>query len=96
MDNKDCVIDHRADQNNKSKHGQDIKTLGLDKSIDCRQPDKSTRGSKRDGKENNKRVDEIFKEGRKQQVGDQQGQKQIPFQSITCLNKLIGIAANGN
>ena len=79
-----------ADENDESKHGENVELLRRDEGIHEPQADESACPGERDGKEDNERIREVSKEGGHEQVRDSDGQEEIPLERAPSLGELIG------
>ena len=90
------IVDDNADQNDKPQHGQDVHGLMGNDEVDDGQPEKTTGRGQRHAEDNNKRIQETFKQGRHQQIGDEHGHEQIVFQGVIGFREIVRRACQVN
>ena len=92
--NQNGVIHHGADEDNKAQHGHDIQCLGCNQPVYQPQTDQTSGCGKRNGKHNDERIKEIFKQGGHQQIHDDRCQKKVPLHRRDSLGKLVRISTD--
>ena len=89
MHDQNGVVDHDADQNHESQHGQDVQGLIGNHEIDDEQAENAAGRGQRHTEDNNKRIEEAFKQGGHEQIRDEQGEEQIVLQRVIGVREII-------
>ena len=92
VDDEDGVVDHHADEDDEAEHGEDVERLIGQRPVDDLQPENAPRQRRGHAEHDDERVEEALEEGGHQQIGDHQGQEEVPLQGLAGPPQVVGRA----
>jgi len=82
---QDGGVNDHANQDDESEHGQDVECLVADEEVDGGEAEDAPGRGGGDAEHDDERVQEALEQRGHEQVGDDQGQQQVPLQSLSRL-----------